>query len=106
MAKSIPTDRHAMRAPVAWWRTSISRQKARGLLALIVLCGGCSGRASSRGPEPIAECQEYQQALGRCLGHSVELPIASAPIGQTKEQIASTRELCAANIRQLKVTCR
>ena len=85
---------------------SSAARRSIWLAIMAVACGACSGRVSSRGPEPIAECQEYQRVLGRCLGHSVALPIANAPVGQTKEQIASTRELCAANIRQLKVTCR
>jgi hypothetical protein len=73
-------------------------------LAAACACGGKSGRSDA--PEPIPECQQYEQLIGKCMGTHFPLAQASAPVGKSHEEIAQMKKLCTINLQRLKEACR
>ena len=67
----------------------------------------CSSRTGgTNGSEPIAECLQYQQALNKCMGTRLPLPVSSAPVAKSLAEIAAMKQLCVTNLQRITAACR
>jgi hypothetical protein len=82
----------------------LTRLRFTFLLCLPVLLS-CKTHGRTE-PEPVAECQEYEDAFARCTG--VHAPIASQPaaLASSDAEREQLREICLTNLSQLKQACR
>jgi hypothetical protein len=94
-AAGTPVVRH--RAPGAKWLA---------LLAVTLLGCGSHGSSSSKGPDPVPECQEYERLFNSCTGQKAAIATQPAALSSSEARRAELKELCVANLNRLKVACR
>jgi hypothetical protein len=78
-----------------------------GLALGALLAAACSGRGHPQdAPEPIPECQTYQQLAMSCFGReaSADMPAITSPA--SPEERERLRALCVTNTQRLEAACR
>jgi hypothetical protein len=86
--------------------------KARGerahsflIVLLSVASGACSGRSNREGPDPIPECQQYEQAFVACTGRKAGIAVQSAAEAKTDADRERLKNLCITNLQRIRVAC-
>jgi hypothetical protein len=90
-------------------RASPSRKARASWFCVLLFIPACSrpqDATTEARPEPIAECQQYEQAVSRCTGRTLALPYAAAPTGKSEQEVEQLRQLCATNLQRLNEACR
>jgi hypothetical protein len=90
-------------------RTTAARQRCRQdfLLLLLVSMCGCGSRATSGGaPEPVPECQQYENALASCFHRDVPFVSQATMTPKSDADRERIRTICAANLQRITTACR
>jgi len=90
------------------WLTSMSRAPAIAcLLWAAVGCGsGGSDKPASAAAEPVAECRQYESALGACFHRRVSVANHASLQVANNDDRARVRALCLENLQRIKTACR
>jgi hypothetical protein len=75
----------------------------------LLACSGHSAPASSSSttaPEPVAECQQYEQEFARCSGIAAAISTQPKALASNDADRARLKTLCSSNLARLRQSCR
>ena len=75
-------------------------------LVTVALAASCGGKKPSPGPEPVAECVQYEAKLKACLHRDVPIASQAALLPKSDEERAQVKALCSENLKRIQVACR
>ena len=88
----------------------ISMSRAAAIVCLLsgaVGCGwGGSDKTGSAASEPVAECRQYESALGACFHRRVSVANHPSLRVANNDDRARVRALCLENLQRIKTACR
>jgi hypothetical protein len=97
-ARTQARERPAHGSRHAWLRAHV-------LVVAALFCACCGGSTKSS-PEPVPECQEYQQAFLRCTGGDAGVYDGLLAAVHNPKDRERMRQLCSQNTRRLRLACR
>jgi hypothetical protein len=86
-----------------WGRVALRWRPSLAVVIASVVAAACSG-SSAPAHGPIAECEQYAQAVVRCSGPAVTPPTFPEPVDPAKRE--HLRELCSVNLQRISQACR
>ncbi len=85
----------------------ITKTTSAAACILVVALGlGCGARSHSDGPEPIAECVQYQQVFEKCMGRTIRIAQNTAAMAKSDTERERLAGLCSLNLRRIQEGCR
>jgi hypothetical protein len=77
-----------------------------GLVPAFVACGGHKASGEAPSAEPMAECDQYQALMRRCLHRDVPMAQNVMQLAKTDADRERFRAVCSENLARLAAACR